>query len=351
MKYFIVIILFFNALITSAQIGGSSAYRFLDIPMTARAAANGGNSMSLWGNDLNLVYSNPALLNADMTKQAAFNYCNYVSDINFYSVAYAHQIKNKGTAAFSMQAFNYGKFVGYDELGNKTSTFRASDYSMNLNFAKPLADSMFNVGLCLKTIISQYDIYKSFGNVLDFGVTYHNKKNFTASLVAKNIGFIWKQYNNAAPYQGLPYTVQLGFSYKPSKAPFRFFMVYDQLLKWNLKYVSPVDTTGKNSSFGTSETQKDSTGFQKFGQRFGSQAGNFMRHLIIGTEIVLSKNFNLRFAYNFRRQREMTLPDRRGVNGLSFGFGLKVKHFSFSYAFSKMAFAGNSSMVGITYSW
>jgi hypothetical protein len=339
------------SMLVQSQIGGSSTYAFLDIPATARIAGNGGNSMSIWGNDINTMHSNPALLNPSMSKQAAFNYCNYVSDINFYQVAYAHQIKDKGTAAYSIQAFNYGNFIGYDELGNKTNNFKASDYSLNMNFAKPMADSMFNIGICLKTIISQYDIYKSFGNAIDFGVSYHNKKNFTASLVAKNVGFVWKEYNNNAPKQTLPNTVQLGFSYKPSKAPFRFFMVYDQLLKWNLKYVSSVDTTGRNATFGSNETEKDSTGFQKFGKRFGSQAGNFMRHLLIGTEIVLSKNFNLRVAYNIRRQAEMTLPDRRGLNGLSFGFGLKVRYFSFSYAFSKMAFPGNSSMIGITYSW
>ncbi len=346
--------LLFILLISTAsksQIGGSKSYRFLDLPMTARTAANGGNSMALWGNDLNLVYSNPSLLNPTMDKQAAFNYCNYVGDINLYYLSYARQIKQTGTAAFSMQAFNYGKFDGYDELGNKTNSFRANDYSMNLAFAKAMADSMFNIGLCLKTIISQYDVYKSFGNAIDFGITYHNKKNFTASLLAKNVGFIWKPYTSNGAKESLPQTVQLGFSYKPSKAPFKFFMVYDQLLKWNLKYVSPVDTTGKNSVLTTGDTPKDSTGFQKFGARFASQGGNFLRHFVIGTEIVMSKNFNLRFAYNIRRQAEMTLPERRGVNGLSIGFGLKLKHFSFSYAFTKIAFPGNSNMIGLTYSW
>ena len=144
--------------------------------------------------------------------------------------------------------------------------------------------------MCLKTIISQYDVFKSFGNAIDFGISYHNKKNFTASLLAKNVVFVWKSYNSNADKQILPHTVQLGFSYKPSKAPFRFFMVYDQLLKWNLKYVSPVDTTGQNSTLGSSDSPADSTGFQKFGKRFGSQAGNFMRHLTIGTEIILTKN-------------------------------------------------------------
>jgi hypothetical protein len=44
----------------------------------------------------------------------------------------------------------------------------------------------------------------------------------------------------------------------------------------------------------------------------------------------------------------MTLTDRRGANGLSFGFGLKIKRFGFSYSFTKMAFPGNSSVIGVT---
>ena len=73
-----------------------------------------------------------------------------------------------------------------------------------------------------------------------------------------------------------------------------------------------------------------------------------MQHFTFGTEILLTKNFNLRIAYNYRRQQEFSLPDRRGANGLSFGFGIKVKRFGLSYSFSKMAFPGNSSVFGIS---
>ena len=350
MKKHLILSLIILSTVALSQSGGTTAFRFLDVPATARAAALGGNNMSIWGDDINLIHANPALLNPLMLKQAAFNYCNYVSNINSYYATYAHSIKDKGTGAIGVQAFNYGNFNGYDELGQKTNNFKAADYSINLNFAKPIADSLFNIGVALKTIISQYDVYKSFGNAIDFGVTFHNKRDFTVSLLAKNIGLVWKTYTGNEALE-LPNTVQLGFSYKPSKAPFRLFLVYDQLLKWNLRYISPVDTTGRSSALNFNETVKDSTSWEKFSTRAGSQADNFMRHIVFGTEILLSKNFHLRIAYNYRRQKEMTLPDRRGSNGLSFGFGLKTKRFQFSYAFSKVAFSGNSSTIGVTYRW
>jgi hypothetical protein len=332
-----------------SQLGGVNSYRFLDIPMTARAAGLGGSSMSIWGDDINLIYSNPAALNSTMTKQLSLNYSNYVGDLNFGYVAYARNLKKYGNVAGGIQFFDYGKFVGYDEFGQKTNNFRANDYSLNLNYAKPFEDSSFNVGVALKTIISQYDIYKSYANAIDFGVTYHSKKNLVVSLLAKNVGFVWKQYTTTQPQnQTLPQDVQLGLSYKVAKAPFKVFMVYDQLLKWNLKYISPIDTAGKSNPFNATEAPVDSTKFKKFSNRFGNRSDNFMRHITIGTEILLTKNFNLRIAYNYRRQREMTLPERRGTNGLSFGFSLKVKRFGFAYSFSKMAFPGNSSIFSVS---
>jgi hypothetical protein len=351
LKKIFVLISVLGVLENFAQIGGTKTYRFLDIPMTARAAALGGNNMAIWGDDISLIHSNPALLNPEMSKQATLNYCNSVGDLNFWYLAYAHNLKKYGMAAISMQTYNYGSFVGYDELGQKTTNFKANDNCINLNYSKPLADSMFNIGVALKTIISQYDIYHSFGNAIDFGITYHNKKNVVISLQAKNIGYIWKSYSRSSGREDLPQTVQLGISKKIAKAPFRLFMVYDQLLKWNLSYISPIDTTGKSSSLNTGETKKDSTSFQKFRVKAGNFGDNFMRHVIVGTEIVVTKNFNLRIAYNYRRQKEMTLPERRGINGLSFGFGLRVKRFGFSYSFSKMAFPGNSHILGLTFGW
>jgi hypothetical protein len=352
LKKIFVLISVFCVLKGFSQVGGTKTYRFLDIPMTARAAALGGSSMPIWGDDINLVHSNPALLNSSMVKQVAFNYCNYVGDLNFFSLAYAHSFKQYGMGAISLQKFSYGNFTGYDEIGQKTTNFKANDNSINLNYSKPMADSMFNIGIALKTIISQYDVYKSFGNAIDFGITYHNKKDFTMSLMAKNVGYMWKSYSKVTgAREALPQTVQFGLSKKVSKAPFRLFFVYDQLLKWNLSYISPVDTTGKYTTLSTGETKKDSSDFQKFKFRTGRFLDNFMRHVVIGTEIIITKNFHLRVAYNYRRQKEMILPERRGFNGLSVGVGLTVKRFAFSYSFTKMAFPGNSNILGLTFSW
>lgn len=332
-----------------AQIGGNTNFRFLDIPMTGRAAGVGGSNMSVWGNDINLVHSNPALLNKYMHKQIAGNYCNYVSNMNFGYLAYAHNFEKAGVFGASFNFFNYGKFKGYDELGNETRTFRANDYSLNLNYSIHLPeDTSFNLGICVKTILSQYEAYTAFANAIDLGATYHTKKNFVISLVAKNVGKVWKEFTPTSP-MSLPNNVQIGISKKLSKAPIRLIFVYDNLLKWNMKYVSPIDTAGQSNPFDTSKEPEDSTKFQKFYKRFGSNTDNFFRHMSFGTELLLSKNFMIMLGYNYRRQREFTLPERRGANGLCFGFQIKVKKIQFTYSYNKMAFGGNSNILGLTY--
>ncbi len=319
--------------------------------MTARAAGVGGTNMSVWGNDINLIHSNPALLNKYMHKQAALNYCNYVSNMNFGYLAYAHNFEKAGIFAASMNFFDYGKFKGYDELGNETAPFRVNDYCLNINYALHLPeDTSFNIGIGLKTIFSQYENYKAFANAVDFGATYHTKKDFVISLVAKNVGYVWKNFTmNPGAEMTLPQTVQFGVSKKLSKAPIRLIFVYDNLLTWNLKYVSPIDTAGQSNPFDTNQEPVDSTKFQKFYKRFGSNADNFFRHVNIGTEIILSKNFMIMAGFNYRRQREFSLTERRGANGLCFGFNVKIKKVNFTYSYNQMAFAGGSSILGLSY--
>lgn len=306
--------------------------------------------MSIWGNDVNLVNSNPALLNPAMDRQAALNHANYVGDIKLWYLGYGHDLKKIGTAAIGVQAFDYGKFAGYDETGVKVNDFRVADYALNLSYARPLADSMFNIGISLKTLFSQYEAYSAIGNAVDFGVAWRDRNGFVISLLARNIGVVWKSFNPGVARGSLPHSVQLGVSKKVDKAPFRLFAVYDQLLKWNLRYVSPLDSANTSVSFGDAQP-RDSTGTQRFFKRFGTQAGNFMRHVTIGTEVIITDNFHLTVAYNYRRQKEMILPERRGINGFSFGVNFRIKRFGFAYAFQKLAFPGNSSVFAVTFAW
>ncbi|MGE0567848.1 MAG: hypothetical protein AB7O73_07855, partial [Bacteroidia bacterium] len=179
--------------------------------------------------------------------------------------------------------------------------------------------------------------------------TYHTKNDFVISLLVKNAGVIWKQFSaNPNGDVKLPTNVQMGVSKKLKKAPIRLIAVYDYLLKWNMKYVSPIDTTGTSNPFDNGETQ-DSTKFQRFYAKAGSNVDNFFRHMIFGVDLQLSKNFLIMLGYNYRRQREFSLPERRGINGLSLGIGLNVKKVNFSVSYNQMGFGAGSTILGLTY--
>ena len=53
--------LFFN-LISAFPQAGRGVYRFLELPVSSRAAAVGGHNVSLRDNDVNFALMNPALL-------------------------------------------------------------------------------------------------------------------------------------------------------------------------------------------------------------------------------------------------------------------------------------------------
>ena len=330
-----------------SQIGGLKTYSFLSLPIPARSNALAGASIAIWDADVNLGYSNPALLSPASSKQLTFNHVNFVSDLNYGNFLYAQKLKKIGTIGLGLQYFSYGKFDGRDEYDVQTGTFKAADYSFNISIAKPVnKDSTLSIGATLKTIYSHYESYSSVGNAIDVGLTYHNKKQLTISLLAKNYGKMWKSYSAGGEKETLPFDMQLGLSKKVAKAPFRIILQYDQLLKWDLTYTTTVNQTSSSDPFSSQTTAK--TDKQIRNEKFSKGLDKFGRHLTIATEIIFGKNFFIRVGYNFRKGKEMSLPDKKVVNGLAAGFGVKILKFHFNYAYSKYALNGNSHTFGIT---
>ncbi len=216
MKKLVVILVFIN-FVAHAQIGGIGVYKFLNLPLSARTGSLGGNLISVYDDDLNLVAQNPSLLSKGMNNKLALSYINYFTDINYGYTTYARHIDKIGTFAAGIQFADYGKFIAADENGDITGQFRASDYSLNLTYAREI-DSNFSVGGQFKTIYSRFESYFSIGSALDISATYHrSKRNFAAALVIKNIGYQWRSYNRGVN-ESLPFEIQLGVSKKPGNS-------------------------------------------------------------------------------------------------------------------------------------
>ncbi len=312
---------------------GGKAFQFLEVTNSARVAALGGEVVALHDTDLDLPFHNPALLNADMHHNLALNYVNYFAGIN-YGYASAASNMGKGTIAGAIHYLNYGKFQGADENGMLTGTFRAADYSVNVIYARPL-DSLWAIGLTLKSIFSDLESYNSTAIAVDAGITYHNPgSNFTAALVMRNAGWQVKSYYPNGAHEPLPFHIAMGISQGLKYAPLTFFVVADHLERWDLRYTTQADKEKEEDPF-TGETASESN--------FDVFIDQFMRHVIVGTEVNLGKNLVLRAGYNYRRRQELKVDTKPRMVGFSWGIGIKVSKFRISYGRPAYHLAGGGN--------
>ncbi len=334
-KVLFILIFLMKGVFSFSQVGGDNTYEFLNLTNSARVASLGGNQISIKDNDLNFVFHNPALLNAEMDKNIVLNYVNYFADINYYYVAYAQKFDSIGNFAFGIHHINYGDFQGTDETGRKTKDFSSSEYAFNLFYSREILDSLFTVGMNLKPIYSVLENYVSYGISSDFGITYDNvKKLFTASVVLKNIGTQIKPYYSSH-YEDLPFDIQIGITKKLEKAPFRFSFLFHHLNKLDMTYKNPNEKNKDN--FFEEKTEKDE-------EIWWEDSGDkILRHFILGIEFLPSDNFFISAGYNYQRREELKLETKSGMTGISFGFGVRISRFQFSYARAIYHVAGASN--------
>jgi hypothetical protein len=322
-----------------AQMGGNNTYEFLNLPISARVSALGGNLLTARDGDLNVALVNPSLLTDSMDNNLALSYINYFMDVNYGYAAYAKKFKKIGVISGGIQYLDYGKFIRADEIGVTDGTFSANEMSFNLSYARSILDSNFTVGGTLKTIYSHLESYTSYGSALDLGATYvRPKRGWTAALVIKNIGRQWKTY--AGTKEKLPFEIQLGLSMKPKHVPFRLSLVYENVEKWDLTYVDPANPP---------LTEDPLTGEPIKQHKYKIYGDKFMRHMVIGGEFIITKNFFLRGGYNYQHRKELMVPEKRGMTGFSFGFGFRVYKFHFSYARAVYHLAGASNNFSISF--
>ncbi|MGQ7868806.1 type IX secretion system protein PorQ [Sunxiuqinia sp. sy24] len=325
----IFIFLFFATFQVNAQIGGENTYEFLNLPNSARMAALGGNQVAINDStDLNVAYNNPALLHSQMENKLLLNYISYFDDIQFGYVSYAKDYGDLGVFALGMHYINYGKFVYADEFGERGGTFNAAEYALNILWSRSF--NQIQVGATLKPILSSFEAYQSLGIALDLGVSYASTNQLTnAGLVLRNIGSQITTYYEGAERESIPFDIQLGLSKRLEHAPLRLLATLQHLQKWKLAQPEKVD-----NGFETT-IQKDS---------FGKQ---FMRHLLLGIELLPSENLTLRAGYNYQRRQELLFDNKASTVGFSWGFGFKIKRFHFNYGSARYHIAGSSNHVSV----
>jgi hypothetical protein len=316
------------ALPSFSQTGGDNIYEFLNLTHSGLVSSLGGTNVSLQGNNLNLAYHNPALLNSGMDKSLALNYVNYFAGINYGLAMYSRSYPGTGNFGAGLTYLNYGSFTETDASGTITGSFSAAEYALSLLYSRQI-DSLFTIGLNFKPVISQLEKYTSIGFAFDIGASWHNRTNlFSAGLVIKNAGYQVTSYAGES-HQKLPFEIQAGISQQLTHAPFRFSLTLRHLEKFDLTYqYEKIASTGNN---------KISSDFLE----------NSLRHVILGVELIPHKNFYLSAGYNYQRRKELEIESKVSTVGFSWGFGINTSMLNIEFGRATYHLAGSSTNVSL----
>lgn len=317
-----------------AQLGGSKSFAYLQLPSSAKITALGGYTSIANTADIPSITQNPSLLNQRMHNTWSLNICNYFQDIQYGYIATAFKVKDVGMFGIGVNYVNYGTFILRDDIGNELGTFKANENTFNLSYSR--AFRKFNYGISSKFLFSTLESYRSTGIALDLGGSYTDSINgFGLSFSLLNVGSQVKTYTGG--FEALPFEARFAVSKKLKHAPFRFTLTLHDLQKFDLTYEDALN--GSN--------QIDlSTGLPI--KKEYSFTDKLMRHVGLGTELLFTENFNIRFGYNHQLRKELSIEERPGTVGFSWGFGIKVKKINFSYGSAKYHLAGNTNMFSLS---
>lgn len=290
-----------------------TGYNFLKLPVSAHAAALGGDNISIIEDDESMIFNNPALLSSVSDKTINLNYMNYMSGANTASAAFNRIIKERASVAASAQFIDYGKMKEVDENNVQTGEFSAKDISIAGYFSYMLTDRIAG-GITAKFVTSYIGDYNSIAMGVDLGLNYYDPdKEWSVSLVAKNLGGQLKAYDDQ--YDRMPIDVQLGASKRFAHMPFRISATLVDLNHLDYKFIN---------------------------------------HLVAGADIIISPTIWVGIGYNFRRANEMKITETDGSSshgaGLSFGAGINLERFKLNLAYGKYHVSSSSILINLAYS-
>lgn len=317
-----------------AQSGGTTTYKFLNLTNSARVAALGGNFLAIHDHDLSLALANPSLISPQMSHTLSLNFIDHFAGTSSGYASYGFNLNKLGNFAATMQYYSYGKSDKTDEYGENLGQFSAGEYALNLGWGRML-DSVFSIGANVKMIYSALETYNSIGMAVDVAGSYIPNETFCASVLFRNIGRQITAYSSYG-VEPLPFEIQAGISKRLAHVPFRYSILLQHIEKWDLAYADPnavVDPI-------TGEVAKES-GIDAF-------AKNAMRHIVIGGEFLPAKFLSIRVGYNYLRRQEMSVVSRPGTVGFSWGFGLKVSKFNFSYSRAAYHLTGSPNFISVS---
>ena len=312
-KRFLVIISVLLSVIAMQAQESQEVYSFLRLPVSAHAAALGGDNITLTDDDPTLLFHNPALINGVSDKSLNLNFMTYMEGAKTASASFVKAFKERASWAASAQYMDYGTIKETTVDNVQTGDFSARDIALAGSFAYMLTNRISG-GITGRFISSHIAGYSSAAVAVDLGINYFDEvHSWSLSAVAKNLGGQIKAYDD--DFERIPLDLQLGVTKRLVGSPLRLSMTLSRLNRWD---------TG------------------------------LIRHVTVGADLLLGDNIYVAAGYNFRRAHEMKISDSEGESnhgaGLSLGAGLQLERFKLQASYAKYHVSAWSLLVNVSYS-
>lgn len=305
---------FFSTL-SMAQNDSQTSYNFLRLPLSAHAAALGGDNITMTDDDVMMMFHNPALITGTSVGTLGLQYMNYMSGCNNVSAAYNMLVKEKWNIGIGIDYMGYGSIRHTDADNNDMGTYNASEIAFYGTLGYELASNLAG-GISLKYVYGNISSYNSMAVAVDLGLNYYlPESEWSFGIAVKNLGGQIMAYDEK--FEALPLDVQAGVSKRLIGSPVRLSATLSDLNHLDYK---------------------------------------FLNHLCLAAEFIISDEIYVGGGYNFRRADEMKVQEgteglsARGA-GLSFGGGINLEKIKINLAYSKLHVSNASLIANLAYTF
>ena len=303
--------LLLSVLPTAAQ-ESQTVFNFLRLPVSAHAAALGGEASTLVEDDATLIFHNPALINNVTDRTLNLNMMTYMEGATTASASFIRAAGERATWGVTGQYMSYGTMKETDTSGQQTGDFSAKDCAIGGSYAYALSEK-FSGGITAKFVASYIGSYSSLGAAVDLGLNYYNSQSeLSLSLVARNLGGQLSAYDD--DFERIPLDLQLGVTKRLLRSPLRITASLVRLNDWEY---------------------------------------GLGKHIVVGADLILSPQFYIAAGYNALRAAEMKISESDGSSahgaGLSIGAGLQLQRLKLQLAYAKYHVSTSSILINLSY--
>lgn len=289
-----------------------TAYNFLRLPISAHAAALGGDNITLSDDDATLIFHNPALIQNTTHNTINLNMMTYMQGTVTGSASYIRAAGDRATWGLSGRYMDYGKMKETDNRGEETGTFGARDICIAGSFAYGLTNYISG-GITAKIAASYMGNYNSLAALVDLGLNYYHPDNeWSISAVVRNLGGQLSAFEDE--FERMPLDLQLGVSKRLIGSPLRLTATLIRLNDWEY---------------------------------------GIGKHIVIGADLLLGHQFYVAAGYNGMRASEMKITDGDEKSthgaGLSFGGGIMLERFKLHLSYARYHVSASSLLINVSY--